>query len=135
MTKSELPLISVGTEDLRLLMETGYLYFHMNRHEEAREVFEGVVQLAPKSEVPHIALALLHFGQGRPEEAEKEFKKGLELQPKSANGWANYGDFLYFYHRNEEAMDALNRANELDPNGPDGILARSIIETYKPTSS
>jgi Tfp pilus assembly protein PilF len=131
MTKSDQPLVPVQVEDIRLLLEAGYLYYHMNRLEEAREVFEGIIPLAPKSELPHIALAVLHFGQGRHEEAERAFKAGVELKPDSAFALANYGDFLHFHHRIAEAMSALNRAIELDPNGPNGRLARSLIEAYQ----
>lgn len=135
MSKNEAALITLPVEDLRLLMETGYLYFNMKRLDEAREVFEGIVPLAPKSEAPHIALALLHYTQNRHEDAEREFRLSLELQPNSAYALANYGDFLFFHQRNAEALDALNRAITLDPNGPDGKLARSLLEAYQETKS
>jgi len=131
MTRREAPIINVPLEDIRILMEAGYLYFHMNRLEEAREVFEGVIPLAPKSEVPHIALATLLFGQGKHEEAEAEFRAGLEINPDSPFALANYGDFLFFHNRTAEAMDVLNRAIELDKDGPSGQLARSLIEAYQ----
>ncbi len=130
MTRSERGLVHISNEDLRLLMETGYLYFHMNRLDEAREVFEGLVPLAPNSDAPHVALALLHYGQSRHEQAEQAFRAGLEINPKSAFALANFGDFLFFHGRNAEAMDALNRAIDIDPNGPDGKLAQSLLDAY-----
>ena len=54
-------MIDLSTEDLRLMLEAGYLYLAMHRNKEAKEVFEGVCVLAPESDVPLVALGNAFF--------------------------------------------------------------------------
>jgi len=51
-------------------------------------------------------------------EAEKEFKRALELDPYSATAHFQYGDFLGFMGRREEAEVQKNRALDLEPYEP-----------------
>ena len=121
-------MISVPSEDLRILMEAGYLYLGMQRYKEAQEVFEGVVVLAPKSEVPLVALGNVFCVQGQFEKAIKTYQKALDVEPKSAFAKAYLGEALLFKGDEEKAKGTLQEASDLDPKGKSGDFARSLID-------
>jgi tetratricopeptide (TPR) repeat protein len=51
-------------------------------------------------------------------EAEKEFQRALELDPNSSMSHFQYGDFLGFMGRDDEAKVQKGRASELEPFEP-----------------
>lgn len=120
-------MISVPSEDLRILLEAGYLYLGMLRYDEAQEVFEGVVALAPNSEVPMVALGNVFCVQGEFDQAIKTYKKALKIDGKSAFALAYLGEAMLFKGDEQGAQEKLNEASKLDPDGPSGDFARSLI--------
>ena len=42
-------IIEVPQREVVLLLEVGYLYMELNKHDEAKEVFEGVAALVPQT--------------------------------------------------------------------------------------
>ena len=121
-------MIEVPTEDLRLMLESGYLYLAMQRFKEAREVFEGVCILAPESDVPMVALGNVAFVETKFDEAIKTYKKALELVPQSAFAKAYLGEALFFHNKKSEAKKVLEEASKMDPHGKSGDFARSLLE-------
>jgi Putative Zn-dependent protease, contains TPR repeats len=124
-------MIQVPSEDLRLLMEAGYLYLGMQRFQEAKEVFEGVIVLAPSSEVPVVALGNVYCVQGKFDQAIKTYEKALELDSKSAFAKAYLGEALFFKGEKDKAHQALEEASRLDPQGKSGEFARSLLDLIK----
>ena len=124
-------MISVPSEDLRILMEAGYLYLGMLRYKEAQELFEGVVTLAPESDVPLVALGNVYCVQGNFTEAIKTYQKALDLDDKSAFAKAYLGEALLFDGDKEGAVATLEEASKMDPKGKSGDFARSLIELIK----
>ncbi len=121
-------MIDVPTEDLRLMLEAGYLYLAMQRFKEAKEVFEGVCVLAPESDVPLVALGNVSFVETKFDEAIKTYKKALHLVPKSAFAKAYLGEALFFHNKKTEANEVLQEASQMDPHGKSGDFARSLLE-------
>lgn len=121
-------MISVPSEDMRILMEAGYLYLGMFRYKEAQEIFEGVVVLAPKSEVPLVALGNVFCVQGKFDQAIKTYQKALNVDGKSAFAKAYLGEALLFKGDKEKARATLEEASKLDPKGKSGDFARSLID-------
>ncbi len=124
-------MIPVPSEDLRTLLEAGYLYLGMQRYKEAQEVFEGVAVLAPKSEVPWVALGNVFCVQGKFNEALKTYQKALDIEPKSAFAKAYMGEALFFRGEKEKAMTLLEEASGLDPKGKSGDFARSLLDLIR----
>jgi tetratricopeptide (TPR) repeat protein len=124
-------MISVSSEDMRILMEAGYLYLGTHRYKEAQEVFEGVVVLVPKSEVPLVALGNVFCVQGEFDRAIKTYEKALEVEPKSAFAKAYLGEALLFKGDQASSMKTLEEASRLDPDGKSGDFARSLIDLIK----
>ncbi len=124
-------MLPVPSEDLRILLETGYLYLGMQKFKEAKEVFEGVVILAPKSEVPLVALGNVYCVEGKFEQAIKTYEKALELEPKSAFAKAYLGEALFFKGDKDKAVATLGEAAKMDSDGKSGDFARSLIDLIK----
>lgn len=119
-------MISMAREDLIVLMEGGYLYLRMGRHDEAREVFEGVSVLAPESEVPVVALGSVFFSQMKYDQAIATYKKALTVKPDSAFARAYLGEALFFKGKKEEALSELEKAISLDSGGKSAIFAQTL---------
>ncbi len=124
-------MIDVPVEDLRLMLEAGYLYIGMRRFKEAREVFEGVCVLAPASDVPLVALGNVSFVESKFDEAIKIYQKALKVAPKSAFAKAYIGEALFFSQKKEEAIQTLEEASQMDPHGKSGDFARSLLELIR----
>jgi tetratricopeptide (TPR) repeat protein len=124
-------MIPVPSEDLRILLESGYLYLGMQRYKEAKEVFEGVVALAPKSEVPLVALGNVYCVQGKFDQAIKTYQEALQVEPNSAFATAYLGEALFFRGQKEKAVEMLEKASKMDPSGKSGEFARSLLDLIK----
>ena len=124
-------MISVPHEDLRVLLEVGYLYLGMQKFKEAGEVFEGVMVLTPKSEVPIVALGNVFCVQGKFDQAIKMYQKALEVEPKSAFATAYLGEAQFFKGDKDKAHETLNQASKMDPQGKSGDFARALLDLIK----
>lgn len=124
-------MIDVPRDDLVLMLEAGYIYLAMGRFREAREVFEGISVLAPKHEVPRVALANVLFAQKKFLNAIRVLKEAIRLNPKSAFAFSHLGEALLFNGKKDEALKALGRAQELEPRGKAAGFARSLSDLVK----
>lgn len=121
-------LIPVPQTEIALLLESGYLYMEMQKFKEAEEIFSGVAALVPHSEVPLICLGNCAFSQGQYDRALRHHKEALQRAPESALAEAHKGEALIFLKKKDEAREALSRAASLDPNGPAGSFAKSLLD-------
>jgi tetratricopeptide (TPR) repeat protein len=120
--------VSPAQEELAFLMEAGFLYRDLKQHSRAREVFDGVRALAPRSEVPEVAMGTVSLEQGEFDQAEKHYRRALELNPRSAYAYAHLGELTLFRMDREGARPHLRQALELDPGGQYGKMARDLLE-------
>jgi len=121
-------MIPADSEDLRLMLEAGYLYLAMKRFKEAKEVFEGVSALVPQSDVPLVGLGNVYFVECKFSEAIKIYQKALKLVPNSAFAMAYLGEAYFFNGQKEQALKVLNESSKIDPEGKSGDFARSLLE-------
>ncbi|MDO8643610.1 MAG: tetratricopeptide repeat protein [bacterium] len=130
-------MIPIEKEDLIVMMEAGYIYLGMGRFAEAEEVFEGVSVLAPKSEVPLVALGSVFFAQGKFDRAVQHYKKAIHLTPESAFAHAYMGEALFFQGNKKEALTFLKKGTVLDAGGKTGYFAQTLLDAiqkgFKPT--
>jgi tetratricopeptide (TPR) repeat protein len=117
-----------SNEELTFLMEAGFLYCDLRKHDEARDVFKGVRALAPASEVPEVALGLVAFQEGNFESARRHYRRALELNPRSAWAYTHLGEVELFQMNREQARVHLKTAIDLDPRGDYGKLARALLD-------
>lgn len=121
-------MIDVARDDLVLMLEAGYIYLAMLKFKEARQVFEGVEVLAPKHDVPQVAVANVLFAQGKYLEAIRVLKQAIKDNPKSAFAFSHLGESLLFYGKQDEARKALEKAAQLEPIGKAGDFARALVD-------
>jgi DNA-binding SARP family transcriptional activator/TolB-like protein/Flp pilus assembly protein TadD len=76
------------------------------------------------------ALAVTLGDAGEFGAAEREFRKAIELGPSNARAHYWYSILLVGLGRGEEALREANRAAELDPFGPRGLLAMQRYAVY-----
>ena len=124
-------LISVAQTEIALLLESGHLLMEMNKFKEAGEVFSGVAALVPQSEVPLVCLGNLAFSQGKHDRALKFQRDAVERQPDSALALAHRGEAYAFVGKKDLARADLERAVELDGDGPSGAFAASVLEALQ----
>lgn len=124
-------MIEISRTDLGLMMEAGYILVGMQRFKEAREVFEGIIVLAPDSELPIVALASVDFCQGRFREACRKYKKALKLNPESVFARAYMGEALFFLDRKDEAVRELEWVIGHDDEGKAGAFAQALLDAVK----
>lgn len=129
-------MIDVPRDDLVLMLEAGYIYLAMGKLVEARQIFEGLTALAPKHEVPLVALANVLFAQKKFLQAVRKLKEAIKLNSKSAFAHAHLGEALLFDGKKEPALESLRQASELEKDGAAGNFARSltdlIVQGYDP---
>ncbi len=121
-------LVEVPQSEIALILEAGYLYMEMQKYKEADEVFSGVAALVPHSDVPWVCLSNLAVSQGKYDRALKHLKEALKRQPDSALAEAHHGETLIFLKKKDDARVALKRAVSLDPDGPAGAFAKSLLD-------
>ncbi len=123
-------LIDVPQPEAVLLLEAGYLYMEMGKPKDAEEVFSGVAALLPHSEVPLVALGNLEFSQGHYQRALKHHQDALKLKHDSALAQAHVGEALMWLKKGDEAVAALKRAIDMDPQGPSASFAQALLEAH-----
>ena len=120
-------MIHVERDDLVILLEAGYIYLAMRKFTEAKNIFEGVSVLAPKHDIPIVAIANVYFAQTKFLEAIRTLKKAIQCNEKSAFAYSHLGEAQLFYGKKEEALKSLSTACKLDPKGKSGEFAKSLI--------
>ena len=124
-------LLDIPREYLILMMEIGYVLIAMKRLDEAKDLFEGISALAPKSDVPVIALGNVHSAHRNYDKAVREYKKAIKLNPSSALAYAHIGESYLLKEDIEKGKEFIQKAINLDPNGTSGNFARSLLDAVE----
>lgn len=119
-------MIDIPRDDLVLMLEAGYIYLAMGKLSEAKQVFEGLIALAPTHDVPVVALGNVLFAQKKYLQAIRVLKDAIDVNPESAFAHAHLGEAYLFYGKRDDASKALAKAVSLDPKGATGEFARSL---------
>jgi tetratricopeptide (TPR) repeat protein len=93
----------------------GQAAYYLNKLTDSKKAFKSILNINPEN-----AMAWSYLGKV---EAETEqyivaiecALKALELEPKYYNYWIEYGNYLRFTNKNEEAKQAYGKAIEIDP--------------------
>ena len=96
----------------------------------AKSYYEKAIQLDETLAEAHAGLALwalFWFDWDFPG-AEREFKRAIALDPNSSVAHLDYGWFLAYMGRLEDALPELQRARDLDPLSPEAVI--QIGEAY-----
>jgi tetratricopeptide (TPR) repeat protein len=121
-------LIDVPKKDLGLMLESGYIYLAMGKFKEAKKVFEGLVNLEVKHEVPRVGLANVYFAQEKFLPAIRQLKEAIKINPESPFAHAHLGEAYLFYGKKDLAIEMLNKAKELDQDGSAKHFSDSLLD-------
>lgn len=81
----------------------------------AKESAETALKLDPNNYMAHYTRARVHSQSGEPEEAIYRFEQAVALNPSASDILIGMSDPLLYLGRNEEALEALERAKSIDP--------------------
>jgi tetratricopeptide (TPR) repeat protein len=87
--------------------------------QQAREVYQRLLQLDPDHVDAHVNLGRLLHEDGAAAAAEKHYRKALEIDPDHETAAFNLGVALEDLGRLRDAIEAYQRALELDPQNAD----------------
>ena len=87
--------------------------------EQAKEVYERVLELDPEHIDAHVNLGRVLHEEGAPAAAEQHYRRALELDPEHDTAAFNLGVALEDLGRLRDAIEAYLRALELDPQNAD----------------
>lgn len=94
--------------------ELAETYIKRHQYEEAKKVFEDLIDIAPKDPNSYSRLAsYLHDQYDQYDEAMTLFHKGLEIDPNHALTYNNIGAVKHEYGESEDAIGYLRKALEL----------------------
>src|SRR5262245_32853941 len=115
-------------EELRVLLEIGFALRYAKRLDEAAEVFQGVAELLPDSDVPRVALATVDIDRGKLVEAQAACEAALKLHPESLYARVHRAEALLLQHNRAEAEAELNAVIAADPQSAHSRTARALLK-------
>ena len=120
--------VSPTDEELKLLLEVGFVLRESGRFTDAATIFRGAAEFLPGSVVPQVALGTVYLQQGLFASAEATLAEVLQSHPESSYARFHYAEALLFQQRREEGIAQLESlcAKEVDP--PQQRAAQALFE-------
>ena len=115
-------------EEAKAIAQVGCDLAAAGRYEEARILFEGLVEGNPKDSASRAALGTVYQKLGRLEDAVTEYSAALERDPANPVALVNRGE-LYLRQGNRQGFTDLANAVEADPKGQTsaGRRAKALV--------
>lgn len=116
-------------EEAKAIAQVGCDLAAAGRLEEARILFEGLVEGNPLDSAARAALGTVYQKLGRTEDALKEYSASLEFDPTNPVALVNRGE-LYLRQGDKRGFTDVANAVEADPNGETsaGRRARALVK-------
>ena len=118
----------ITDEELRVLLETGYILREAAKFDDAEAVFRGVMEFLPDSEVPQVGLGTVFFQRGDFQTAEEICRTAVETNPASLYARVNYAEAMLFGKKRDEAETELNNIISDDPDSPHSHTAQALLD-------
>ena len=99
----------------RCLRRAGDIYMERRQEDEAKEVYDQIIRLKPKTVNVFNSLGILLRHNGKYREAVVEFKKALKVNPRDENIHFNLSRVYLDLRDFESAKESLIRALEINP--------------------
>ena len=125
MTIKEVP---ISAEELRVLLETGYILREAAKFDDAEAVFRGVIEFLPESEVPQVGLGTVFLQRGDFETAEEICRTATEKNPSSLYARVHYAEALLFEKKRDEAEEILNSIVADNSDSPHSHTAQALLD-------
>lgn len=120
--------ISVSGEELRVILETGYILREAARFDEAETVFRGMMEFLPESDVPQVGLGTVFLQRGDFQTAQEICGSAIQNNPESLYARVHYAEALLFGQRREEAETELREIIGTNPDSPHSQTAKALLE-------
>lgn len=105
----------------------GFLMLARRKTGQAIDAFNRAVRLDAGLGEPHLGLALAYMRQARKGPAIEEITTAVLLEPQRSLFLSYWARMLYELERFRQALDILERAEQLDPNDPSPLLIKAHI--------
>ena len=115
-------------EELRVVLEAGFVLREAGQLDEAEKVFRGAIALLPTSDVPHVALGTIELRRGRFRAAQAICEEALRLRPHSLYARVHRAEALLLQQRRAEAETELRAIIAADAASPHSRTARALLE-------
>jgi predicted Zn-dependent protease len=120
--------VTISDQELRVMMESGFVLREAGRLDAAEAVFRGVLELIPRSEVPLVALATIELQRGKIDHAVALAEQARRVNPQSLYARVHHAEALLFGGRRDEAEGLLGEVIAADPASPHTQTARRLLE-------
>jgi predicted Zn-dependent protease len=120
--------VTISDEELRVMLETGYILREAAKFAEAEAIFRGVMELMPDSEVPQIGLGTVFLQKGDFAAAQNICEQALRSQPSSLYARVHYAEALLFGKYREQAETELQKVIKSAPDSPHAQTAQSLLD-------
>jgi tetratricopeptide (TPR) repeat protein len=124
---------AVGVSDNpRYRLTLGMRYYSVGDKERAIEMVERSLRSTPNDGRTRQTLVQMLYFAGRMEELERVCDEGIRLEPSQPLYYFLKGKALAAAGRNQEALDVLRRARELNPTGRMASDIDEMIRSLRP---
>jgi tetratricopeptide (TPR) repeat protein len=128
--------IEKDTSDVELHFRLGQALFYAQRYNDALEKFRWVVQHDPEFAPGLLALGDLLYRSGAADprryvEARSPLEKYVQMMPQDPRGWSVLGRTYYHLNLKEEALQAMNKAEQLGDKSKEMFTRRARIYTER----
>ena len=120
--------IKPTSEELRVMLETGFILREAADFEAAARVFQGCIEFMPESEVPLVGLGTVYLQKGDFDAALITCKSAKEVNPTSNYAKVHYAEALLFQKKREEAENELRQIIETSPDSTYSRTAKRLLE-------
>lgn len=125
MTLKEIP---ISNEELRVMLEMGFILREAARFDEAEKVFRGMIEFLPESDVPQVGLGTVFLQRGDFDSAQEICGKAIQTNPESLYARVHHAEALLFGKRREEAETELREIISENPDSPHSQTAQALLE-------
>lgn len=126
-------MAGISQRDLFLLSEVGHVKLKHGRVDEAKKIFDCLVQIDHKNPFYHACLGSVYQKQGKFVDSVFEFSEALKYKKDDISALVNRGE-IYLVHKNfKKAAEDFRAAILLDPLGKNTYAnrARSLVIAIK----
>lgn len=113
-------------QDIALVMSSAIEHHHKQEYEDAKALYEAILNALPAHADANYNLAVLLVQTGRPNDAIPYFETALGSNPHNGNYWVGYINALFKSGQSAAAWVAIEIAQKRGFSGPafDGLIAQ-----------
>lgn len=120
--------VKPADEELRVMLEVGFLLREMSKFAEAAQIFRGAAELVPDSDVPLVGLGTVEFQQKNFDAAHEAYERALQIKPNSLYARVHRAEAWLFTGERERAEEELLNIIAADADSPHSRTAQALLD-------